>query len=100
MTSSFTGSKVVLLKNTSRPAWPFAFAPAPVITYLSSGLKMAFVPGYSVVNPECVTNGFLKARKSQTVGEDNASDTGMNKTKLHTFYGVVAPTGENCPSIY
>jgi len=66
-TSSFTISSESLLMNTSLPSPPFALAPTPVTTYLSSGLKIAFVCGYNVVISVFTDTGFLNDRKSHTV---------------------------------
>ena len=65
--SSFTTSNESLLMNTSLPWPPLALFPTPVTTYLSSGLKIAFVCGYNVVNSVFTDIGFLNDRKSHTV---------------------------------
>jgi hypothetical protein len=66
-TSSFTISSESLIMNKSLPCPPFELAPTPVTTYLSSGLKIAFVCGYNVVIPVFTDIGFLNERKSHTV---------------------------------
>lgn len=64
--SDLTSSKPSFASIISRPWPPFAAAPAPVRTYLSSGLNTAFVLGYRVFSPECTARGFLNARRSHT----------------------------------
>ena len=64
--NSFTTSRLFFLRNSNLPARPCDGEPAPVMIYLSSGLKTAFVLGYSVGRSALDAKGFLKARTSHT----------------------------------